>query len=265
LSDNSNDYDEGNLRIKGKDGAKLTPTEQRLKLQDPAEQLIIMDKLTRMNQQIQQDALIANANRAREREEEAERNLTPKQRAKREEREQEQKQRVEKITARVNKEKDAAIEIVNSFFDCTKEEFESFLDDKHTLGESPIKDLVEGGNPHETTGHLRCTLHDQRLIKIPNHHKPSHLSNVAFTVAQIEEHCKNIEPEEHKEELLRIIDEQFSDKLRAALREKDPTFDDDLKAIDAYIPSPPGYPQIRKKPPKEKTKDQLLKEFDNSL
>jgi hypothetical protein len=103
------------------------------------------------------------------------------------------------------------------------------------------------------------------LFKIRDHRENYHWSKVAHVVHQIEEHVKHIEPEDHKQEILRIIESKYSDKLHSALREREPTFNEQLATIEAYKSSPPGLPQIRKKPKKEKTKEERLRDFDNSL
>src|SRR5438034_58364 len=76
-------------------------------------------------------------------------NLTTKQKREREERIAEENNRVQAIESRLNKEKAETLEIVNSFFDCSKEDCEAFIADGHTLQESSVKHIID-----DSTGYL---------------------------------------------------------------------------------------------------------------
>jgi DNA-binding MarR family transcriptional regulator len=261
LSDNSNDYDLGSPDGRSKEGAKkfLTPQERRLQLENPAHQMAHMSKMANMRQKLEMDAMIEKEVRAEARRQSFEENLTPKQRRLRDERIQEENQRVAEIETKLNKEKAESFDIVNSFFDCSKEDFESFIADGHKLQESSVKHIIDND-----TGHFICKIHEgQRLIKIPNHKQKYYWNEEAFVLSQIEEHIRNIDPEEHREEIKRLVEREFRDRLQEEVKNKPPTFDEKLAAIEKINIAPLGH-QIQKRK-KEKTQKELLKEFTDSL
>jgi hypothetical protein len=166
-----------------------------------------------------------------------ERALTPKQRADREAEKQREVLRVESITAKINKEKQDQLDVINSFFDSNEKEISEYLSSKHTLSESPVYRIIA-----ESNGFV-CTVHRyQKVIPLPGETRI--FAANSFTLEPMERHIYDDKPEEHRQAIVKILDQEYATRLSEALEPED--FNKSMADI-SRIPTRPYGAQIVKR------------------
>jgi hypothetical protein len=238
LSDNANDYDQGSSTAKeSKIGTKsslaraeyLTERDTKIKFGDKrainefmAEQTEIRQKLEaqRENSRLEYD-LIQEENKLKKKLSK----ITDEDR-------QDEKEDIQKLEKR----KEAEINNVYDYFNCTDEFWGKWLKDNHKPEESPANVLIGTG----TVGFV-CKLHEYKQT-IPM--QDGRLATNAFVSSAIEDHIRKHDHEMQKQAIIATINEKYDkliqDRRDKTLEDKEVAFKRELRDIDAIKTRPGG-------------------------
>jgi hypothetical protein len=249
LSDNTNDYDQGSESKNEKLGSKFKSCKDNplamdpyASLQekkahmykiynDPVYQNQVIDYLTKMRQDSEEARRLENIERemkedeptriaAEQKRQEFLANESEHDRIVRETEERLHEEKFQKLFAKVEREREKDTSVVSSFFNSNTEEFKEYIDNHHTLKESPVYRIIgEDGTYH-------CTLHRyDKLLRRPD----GNWYSSAFVITAVEEHIRFDSPDEHKQAIIQILNQEYDKKKREIEHEKNKSKEQVLK------------------------------------